>query len=125
MQRPDGTYDLPASSVAIFWSSEQGEVVRFSLVDSEWHAITHGKPIDPQPGRWLPWTPPVFPQRKKCAVRLCIVEYEGRQQLAAWFLEEQPIPFRIADPCLWLKGDARVIKWLTPEFEDELTTEGT
>lgn len=75
-------------------------------------------------GRWLPWTPPVFPVRKKNRIRLARIEFRNTEAIAAWFDASESKYYTWSVLHLselhWV-DKATVIQWLTPEYEDELT----
>ena len=74
MQRKDGTYDLPDEKVSRVWQEEGGAILSMSLPwSTDWSGPYFAGYGTIKPGRWLPWTPPVFPVRVKCKWRLCRV----------------------------------------------------
>lgn len=125
MQRSDGTYDLPEASKATpVWQEEGGEVVTrivHQFGEPTWRDGT--VEVKPKPGRWLPWTPPVFPVRRKCSSRLCWITVAGKRKLASFTDSDYPFRISVGGGCCEYYQADRVtdIQWLTPEFEDELT----
>jgi hypothetical protein len=122
MQRTDGTYDLPDEKVSRVWQHEDGAILSAIRKSDESLAFweNRGNPITPQSGRWLPWTPPVFPTRKKMPFRLCRVNLRGNgEHYASFRTDGRTYSFNLP------MGDYKptqvdVLQWLTPEYEDEL-----
>lgn len=119
MQRTDGTYDLPDASVSLVWQSEQGQVVRYNTHElwQGWKVMT-GECVNLKPGRWLPWQPPTFPTRKKNPVRICVADFSGIRQTAAW-IEGRLFEFVTKNEGYGASA-VKNIEWLTPEYEDEV-----
>ena len=118
----DGTYILPDEKVSRVWQNRLGATITRDMSDNLWIEYAGGSRIHADrivPGHWLPWTPPTFPVRKKCDVRLCLIRVGGAVRQAAWFNGEQA-PFRITNPVVWYEPGVSVVCWLTPEYEDEL-----
>lgn len=128
MQRSDGTYDRPDKTISLVWQDESGFIARWNPLSHHtcWYDIG-GESIKPQPGRWLPWTPPVFPVRKKNRIRTARVKFRGIETIGAWFDVKGNTYFTwavLVQSELHFTDDATLIEWLQPEYEDELT-EGT
>ncbi len=62
MQNSDGTYDLPDKKISRVWQEEGGAIVSMSLPwSTDWNGPYFAGHGAVKPGRWLPWTPPIFP----------------------------------------------------------------
>lgn len=123
MQRADGTHEFPDRGVSPVWQSESGELV-FSA-SSFWREGKTFTYAVPKRGRWLPCTLPVFPTRKKCDARLCWITVLGERLLASWTACDYPFRALRKDGCVYHhNSEVSDIQWLTPEYEDELTSHG-
>lgn len=124
MQRADGTYDLPDENVSPIWQNENGSLIRLcGSLGQLWKWVNSEELYIPKPGRWLPWIAAVFPERRKCAIRLCLGSAHGQQGMFVFHLSREHTHYPFTDQGgVGVRGDSvNKVVWLTPEYEDELT----
>lgn len=110
-------------SVSPFWQRDDGLVVRYHPDHGKWYELNGECAWSRvQNGNWMPWTPPKFPVRKKCDIRLCRITAFGKRQLASW--TDCEYSFRVLirkGQCDYFRYEyVSDIEWLSPEYEDEL-----
>lgn len=120
----DGTYKLPDHTASPCWRNDKGLLICWSPSGNKWNG-SFGLQATPSEGRWLPLTEPTFPARKKCSVRLCLVKTpDSDSTLASWHDAHTTYPFKcvVRGRSLETYSTDRVtvLRWLTPEYEDEL-----
>ena len=124
-KNPDGTYKLPDEKVSLVWQRDDGAIVHKRLAtDDSWHGPYFVGCKGPPVGHWLPWTPPVFPVRKKTELRLAKVRIGNHEYTAVTSQKKAGYPWTVVwnDDCWVCRRDneVTVLEWLTPEYEDEL-----
>lgn len=122
MQRADGTYDFPDKEISPFWQREDGLVVKKGD-DYDFWVDNKGCTIHKEHGRWLPFLPPKFPERKKTQLRRAKVKIDGKECLAVYSPYKPEYKWvTINNSHSWYSKQERevvVLEWLDPEFEDE------
>lgn len=127
----DGTYDLPDEKVSLVWQSAAGQLLRRSTNGTYWTGLVDCHEETPLMGRWLPWSPPTFPVREKCEVRLCLVKikiHDSAIFMASWHMGKGGVAMRYPFKVVLSSGHeetfsdehAEFVKWLSPEYKDEL-----
>ena len=122
MFRPDGTYDLPDEKVSRFWESCEQLCVYWDALAGSFFT-TDGDGVRPQPGRWLPWTPPTFPTRKKTELRRAKVRVDLCGETIGVRTEKKRYQWSLPIDGEWNcrhDSEVTVLEWLDPEYEDEL-----
>lgn len=122
MQRSDGTYDFPDNALSPFWQREDGLVVKKGD-DYDFWVDNKGCAIRKEHGRWLPFLPPKFPERKKTSLRRAKVKSRGAEFLGVYCEDKPEYKWVIVQSQggWYSKQESEVIvlEWLDPEFEDE------
>lgn len=122
-------YELPDKDVSLVWSERREPLspVRCRKAVCSWQVdewINYaGNLFSPSKGDWLPWTPPVFPEREKLWLRRCWFTAgfsTGSQRIRG--------DYETGKNAFYGRQGVRIapsvpvydIDWIDPEFIDEL-----
>jgi hypothetical protein len=128
-------YELPDEKVSLVWSNQDGKIARYNPEHGDWYdengnndsRSMHFKNRVPVKGRWLPWTPPTFPERVKCPRRCWATIKDGINEGKRVILVHFPYDKSKTDTSYryngwwYWPGQLTDIVWIDKEeYEDEL-----